>query len=99
MKIKKTIIVLFFLSFFKFANAQDDLLNELDTIKPKEKQIELSTFKTLQICTMQSTKMPAKGERYIIISHRFGDLTKGFDNFFGLDNAYTKIGMIYGFRN
>jgi hypothetical protein len=45
---------------------------------------------------MQSTKLAAKGETYIQISHRFGDLTEGLDNFFGLDNALTKIGAIYG---
>ena len=76
--------------------AQDDLLNQLDTVKSKEKQIEMSAFKGLQIVNMQSTKLPTKGEWYMVVSHRFGDLTKGLDNFFGLDNAYTKIGGIYG---
>ncbi|MBO9584880.1 MAG: hypothetical protein J7574_12040 [Flavobacterium sp.] len=76
--------------------AQDDLLKELDTIKPKEKQVEIAAFKGLQICNMQSTKLTSKGEWYMLISHRFGDLTKGLDNFFGLDEAYTKIGGIYG---
>ena len=45
---------------------------------------------------MQSTKLPAQGEWYMVVSHRFGDLTNGLDNFFGLDNALTKIGGIYG---
>jgi hypothetical protein len=78
------------------ASAQDDLLNQLDTVKSKEKEIEMSAFKGLQICNMQSTKMAAKGEWYMVVSHRFGDLTQGFDNFFGLDNALTKIGGLYG---
>ncbi|NDP27128.1 MAG: hypothetical protein GZ087_06850 [Flavobacterium sp.] len=79
-----------------FASAQDDLLNQLDTVKSKEKEIEMSAFKGLQICNMQSTKLAAKGEWYMVVSHRFGDLTQGFDNFFGLDNALTKIGGLYG---
>jgi hypothetical protein len=88
----------FVFMFFMVGNvfAQDDLLNQLDTVKSKEKQIETSAFKGLQIVNMQSTKLPAKGEWYMVVSHRFGDLTKGLDNFFGLDNAYTKIGGIYG---
>ena len=88
----------FMLVFFtiSYASAQDDLLNQLDAQKSNEKQVETSAFKALQICNMQSTKLPAKSEWYILISHRFGDLTQGFDNFFGLDNALTKIGAIYG---
>ena len=79
--------------------AQDDLLNQLDSIKPKDKEIEMAAFKGLQICNMQSTKLPVKGEFYFLVSHRFGDLTEGINNFFGLDNALTKIGGIYGVTN
>lgn len=79
-----------------FASAQDDLLNQLDSVKSNEKEIEMAAFKGLQICNMQSTKLASKGEWYLLVSHRFGDLTEGFDNFFGLDLAYTKLGGIYG---
>jgi len=79
--------------------AQDDLLGQLDTIKSKEKQIEIAAFKGLQIANMQSTKLTAKGEWYMLVSHRFGDLSKGLDNFFGLDEAMTKFGGIYGVTN
>lgn len=81
------------------ASAQDDLLNQLDTVKSTEKQIEIAAFKGLQIANMQSTKLAAKGEWYMLVSHRFGDLTNGFDNFFGLDNALTKFGGLYGATN
>lgn len=79
-----------------FASAQDDLLNQLDAEKSNIKDKETTAFKGLQICNIQSTKLAAKGEWYMVISHRFGDLTQGLDNFFGLDNAMTKIGAIYG---
>jgi hypothetical protein len=82
-----------------FASAQDDLLNQLDSVKSNEKEIEMAAFKGLQICNMQSTKLAAKGEWYMVVSHRFGDLKQGFDNFFGLDNALTKIGGLYGATN
>ncbi len=82
---------------FGSAFAQDDLLNELEkSAGPAEKQIEQAAFKGLQICNMQSTKLAAKGEWYLMISHRFGNLKEGTDNFFGLDNAYAKIGGMYG---
>ena len=79
--------------------AQDDLLNQLDAGAPKEKQVEMAAFKGLQIGNMQSTKLPVKGEFYFLVSHRFGDLQKGNENFFGLDNALTRIGCNYGVTN
>ncbi len=80
------------------AHAQDDLLKDLDsTWTPKADAS--NAFKGLQICNMQSTKMAAKKEFYFVVSHRFGDLQYGLDNFFGLDNAYTKLGGIYGVTN
>jgi hypothetical protein len=99
MNIKNLLPTLFFFFVVGYATAQDDLLNQLDAGNTKEKQITPYAFKGLQICNMQSTKLPAKGEWYILISHRFGDLAKGFDNFFGLDQAYAKIGGIYGVAN
>jgi Membrane bound beta barrel domain (DUF5777) len=99
MKIKNGFTSLLVFCFFGVATAQDDLLNQLDTIKSTEKEVETSAFKGLQICNMQSTKMPIKNEWYVLISHRFGDLSQGLDNFFGLDQAYTKIGAIYGATN
>jgi hypothetical protein len=99
MNVKLFISLAFFLSVINYASAQDELLKELDTVKSKEKQVETLGFKGLQICNMQSTKLAAKGEWYVLISHRFGDLTQGLDNFFGLDDAYTKLGAIYGATN
>lgn len=93
--------LLFTLLLFNFSKtaAQDDLLKELNENKSTKKEIEIAAFKGLQICTMQSTKLAAKGEYYFLISHRFGDLTNGLNNFFGLDNAYAKIGGLYGITN
>ncbi len=99
MNIKIFFTTLIFLCSLTFSNAQEDLLDELDTIKSEKKEIEKMAFKGLQICNLQSTKTAAKGEWYFMVSHRFGDLTQGFDNFFGFDNAFTKIGGIYGIND
>lgn len=94
---KQLTISLFALFALGQVYAQDDLLNELEkSAGPAEKQIEIAAFKGLQICNMQSTKLAAKGEWYFVVSHRFGNLKEGTNNFFGLDNAYTKIGGVYG---
>ncbi|MDR6547151.1 hypothetical protein J2810_003222 [Chryseobacterium rhizosphaerae] len=88
---------LLFLSVFSsgFAFAQEDLLKDIDTIKT-DTEFSQPAFKALQIVTGQSTKLAAKKEWYIIVAHRFGDVSTGFKNFFGLDNASTKLGVIYG---
>ncbi len=98
MKLIKIACSAFLLFAFNIANAQDDLMNELDSA-PKEKVATSAAFKGLQICNIQSTKLPAKHEWYFVVSHRFGDATHGLDNFFGLDAAYTKLGGIYGVTN
>jgi hypothetical protein len=99
MKLLKITLSVFFLFCFGFANAQDDLMNELNATKSDTKEIASAAFKGLQVANMQSTKLPAKGEFYFLVSHRFGDLTQGINNFFGMDNALTKVGGIYGVAN
>ncbi|WP_312765357.1 DUF5777 family beta-barrel protein [Epilithonimonas sp.] len=91
--------LLSFISLFilVFYYAQDDLLKEIDTVKTETPYSP--SFKALQVVTAQSTKLPARKEFYLDISHRFGDVSDGFKNFFGLDNATTKLGVIYGLRD
>lgn len=87
----KTVLVLFVLQGY----SQSDLLTELDSI-PKKTSYATATFKGLQIVTLQSTKMPAKKEFYFVVSHRFGSVRGGISEFFGFDDATTKIGGVYG---
>lgn len=86
------------LMFGFFAHAQDDLLNELDSTQVQDTYAS-AAFKGLQVVTLQTTKMPAAKEWYVVVSHRFGTVKNGFDTFFGLDNATTKLGAIYGVTN
>jgi len=75
--------------------AQDDLLSELDSTQVED-SYATATFKGLQIVTLQSTKLPAAKEWYFVVSHRFGTVKNGIDEFFGLDGATTKLGGVYG---
>jgi opacity protein-like surface antigen len=90
-------VVLLLLSIAGYA--QDDLLKELDSTQVKEKNYATAAFKGLQVVTLQSTKMPAAKEWYFLVSHRFGTLKNGINTFFGLDNATTKLGGVYGITN
>jgi opacity protein-like surface antigen len=74
--------------------AQDDLLNEIDTVSV-DKTVS-AAFKSLKIVNLESTKLAAKGDFYFVVSHRFDYVKNGFDDFFGLDNANTRLQFVYG---
>tara|TARA_B100000902_G_scaffold387508_1_gene431761 strand:- start:541 stop:1461 length:921 start_codon:yes stop_codon:yes gene_type:complete len=89
-------LLLFFLTFY-FANAQeDDLFEELNSLVIDEVIYSPPTFKTLQIANLQSTKMVEEKEFFMVVAHRFGYLKEGVREFYGLDQANTKIQFLYG---
>lgn len=75
--------------------AQDDLLNLLEE-EATEEAFDYPAFKAMKIGNLQSTKVAQGGDLYMYVSHRFGTLKDGISTFFGLDNANTKIQMVYG---
>ncbi len=74
---------------------QDDLLTEIDTEETSNENVT-SVFKALKIVNFESTKLVAHKELTLIIAHRFGSIEDGFENFFGLDDAVTRINFVYG---
>ena len=93
----KKITFLFFVFPFLMV-AQDDLLNEIDTISDANES-EVAAFKSLKIVNLESTKLASKGDMYFVVAHRFGYLDKGFEDFFGLDEANTRLQFVYGLTN
>ena len=77
-------------------SGQDDLLNELNE-NSANTSYELPAFKAMKIGNLQSTKIADPGDLYLIVSHRFGPLKEGVDTFFGLDEASTKVQLLYSF--
>ncbi len=78
-------------------HCQDDLLDEID--KKDTARIAEAAFKGLKIVNLESTKLPARHDLYFIVSHRFGSVQGGFKEFFGLDQAVTRLHFIYGFTD
>lgn len=91
-------ITFLFCVFPFFMVAQDDLLKEIDTISYANES-EVAAFKSLKIVNLESTKLAAKGDMYFVVAHRFGYLDKGFEDFFGLDEANTRLQFVYGLTN
>lgn len=86
-------LILCFLSFT--LSAQDTWEDDLKKMD-EAAGVTTATFKTTRIVNGHSVEQVKKGILDFRINHRFGDISEGFDNFFGLDNAVTRIGFDYG---
>ncbi|MFD0861566.1 DUF5777 family beta-barrel protein [Sungkyunkwania multivorans] len=91
----KNIFSLLLLFIPMLISAQDDLLDEIDTGEELV-DYETAAFKGLKIVNFESTKMVSKKELYFVVSHRFGSIKNGLKDFFGLDQAVTRLNLIYG---
>lgn len=91
----KKIILVLLLPFYAFA--QDNLLSEIDIVKTDTKATP--AFKSLKIVNIESTKLAGKGDFYFVVAHRFDYVNKGFDDFFGMDNANTQLKFVYGVKD
>lgn len=78
--------------------AQDDLLSELESDLVEDKTVT-AAFKGLKVVNFESTKIAGKKDLFFVVSHRFGTVKNGIDDFFGLDNAVTQIKFIYGIND
>jgi hypothetical protein len=74
------------------------LLNELnnDLSTTPDTVYAYATFKAPRLINGQSVETIGKNGLNIIISHRFGNLNSGKDNFFGIDESHIRIGFEYG---
>jgi hypothetical protein len=90
------IVIIFLTPLFIFS--QEDLLNEIDIDSSVNYEIT-ATFKGLKIVNFESTKLVAKKELTLVVSHRFGSIENGFNTFFGLDDAVTRINFVYGLND
>ena len=55
-----------------------------------------ATFKTTRLVNGHTVETVGKGVLDVRFNHRFGTINKGAYEFFGLDNATTRIGFDYG---
>jgi hypothetical protein len=78
------------------AVAQDDLLKELEKNQPPETEYIEQTFKGTRLVNGQSVETKGQGELEFIFAHRFGPMSGGLYELYGLDQAYVRIGLEYG---
>ncbi len=76
--------------------AQDDLLELLEEKEDQTTQYTSATFKGSRLINGHSVETPKKKVLEFLISHRFGAISNGGYDFFGLDNANVRLGLEYG---
>ena len=85
---KKVTFLLLIIPFVLFSQTEQ---NEDDKIPV------YGVFNSLKVVNFESTKLAYKSDLYMVISHRFGTVKNGIDDFFGLDQSVTQFKFIYGF--
>jgi len=75
--------------------AQDDLLDLLGE-EEKTKEFTTASFKTSRVINGHSLENTAHGVLDFKINHRFGFLNGGLYEWFGLDQAWVRLGFEYG---
>jgi Membrane bound beta barrel domain (DUF5777) len=73
----------------------DDLLSLLPKEKPKKERVT-NAFKSTRVINGHSMEFLSPGTMDFRILHRFGQLDKGYNNFFGLDQASMRMGFDFG---
>jgi len=73
---------------------EDDMMGLFDDTPTTE--YAYATFKSTNVVIGQSIENPAKGTMLMNIQHHFGPVNSGFYNFFGFDQAVTRLGFSYG---
>ncbi|MDQ2656820.1 MAG: DUF5777 family beta-barrel protein [Bacteroidota bacterium] len=81
------------------AVAQEDLLKELENSQPPSTDYALATFKGTRLVNGHSIETKSRGDLEFIFAHRFGRINEGIYEFFGLDEAYVRLGLDYGFTD
>ncbi len=86
-----------FASTYVLAQTDLDMLNELGQ-DSNVTNYATASYKSSRIINSISLENTAEGVLDLRISHRFGTMNSGFEEFFGLDNAVTRIGFDYGIK-
>lgn len=89
------IIVLLSLLCNKVSAQDEDLLKLAGDNTPK-KELVKNAFKSTRVINSHSMEFLSPGTMDFRILHRFGEVNKGYDNFFGLDQASMRMGFDFG---
>src|SRR5215218_212976 len=101
LKLSYTTLIGLFIFATRVSAQDSSLLNMLnDSLSGHSSpEIVTGTFKATQIINTPTVEAPAKKTLQFLIMHRFGELSDGAYELFGLDNAEIRFGLDYGITN
>lgn len=73
-----------------FLHAQNEAVDE---------DLFVETFSSTRLVIGQTVEIAPNGDMNLNIQHHFGAINTGFNNFFGFDQAATRIGIDYSFND
>ena len=94
----KLVLYIFVLFFQTGVFAQEDLMNLIEDSEPSVEPVR-SIFNGTRIINGHSVETRGAGTLEVIFMHRFGSLNSGAYNFWGLDEAWIRLGLEYSFTN
>ena len=94
-EIQRICCFLVFVGLTSVVSAQS-LLDELNAAFEDPSLPVTATFKDTRIVNVQSNETPAEGVLHFVIAHRFGTLSSGAYDLWGLDNAQMRMAFDYG---
>jgi hypothetical protein len=92
--IKKLLFLFFLIPLW--VQAQDDLMDLLESKEEPVVNYTFATFKTTRLVSGHSIETNAEGVLQFLIGHRFGRINGGTNTLFGIDNATIRLGFDYG---
>lgn len=93
-------LLIAFCSISALSQAQTDTTDLFGLLGTSEEtDYTTATFKTTRLMNGHSIENQAEGVLDFRINHRFGDMSGGAYEWFGLDQANVKIGLDYGVKN
>jgi len=91
MKSKQTVFFILILLLINYSTKAQGDVEEEDSVEYAE-----PIFNTTLLVIGQSTETATNGDLIFNIQHRFGTVNSGWYDFFGLDQATTRLGFQYG---
>lgn len=97
-EVLRTRIIAFLLVASFVPGLSQSLLNDLDSGN-QEVNYTIATFKGQRLVNGQTVETIPAGDLQFIFAHRFETINQGIYEFFGLDQAYVRIGFEYGIND
>lgn len=92
---RKVILTLCLLNSILLYSQNEDIQQNV----PDKTVYNKQTFKSSRVVIGQSVETTPNGDLTLLVSHHFGAVNTGFYEFFGLDQASTRLGVEYGINN